>query len=376
MDKTKRLLKYSLCIIVVGLILVVAGFSMGAKFGIIRESSGYRIYNSEDKVIKNEEIAPFKSIEINASFDNIDIIKSDKYAIELEYSKAQNNIDYIVSEDGKLVIKEEMEESMKVSIGYTYSPSYIKVYVPSDINLETIAIKSSNTDLTINNIIANEFLIDCKYGTLNISDLQGEKIDINTNNNKVVMENIITKSLLVKNDYGNINAENINTDNFDIYMNNGDIKINNLKAKSNTIFKNKYGSVEIKNSEFNILNNSMDNGKLDIENVTVVDSNIDNKYGGINLYNFISNDLKIEASNSDIKVDGELKGNTNIISKYGDIKVKTNLSKDLYNYGISCDYGDIKIDGDNFEENIENNSNQENSINVDSNNGDITIDFK
>lgn len=216
MDKTKILFKFSLGMISVGLILLVAGFSMGAKFGIIRNNSGYKIYDSEDKVIINEEIESFKSIEINASFDNIDIIKSNKYAIELEYAKDENNIEYIVSEDGKLVIKAEDDVVIISAIGYTYSPSYIKVYIPSDVELGTIEVKSIQTDLTINSITANEFLINCKYGKLNISDLQVDKIDINTNNNKVEMNNITSKTLVVKNDYGDINAENINTD--DIYV--------------------------------------------------------------------------------------------------------------------------------------------------------------
>lgn len=163
-----------------------------------------------------------------------------------------------------------------------------------------------------------------------------------------------------------------------MYMNNGDIKIDNLKSTNDATFYNQYGSVEIKNSEFDTLNNSMDNGKLDMENVIVMDSTINNKYGKIKGYNFISNGLKIEASNSDINLDGEFKGNTNITSKYGDIKVKTNLYKDLYNYSILCNYGDIKIDEENFENDIENNSDstKENNMRIDSNNGDITVDFK
>ncbi|SFC75984.1 DUF4097 family beta strand repeat-containing protein [Clostridium uliginosum] len=381
MGKTKKLLICSVCIIGVGLILAVAGFSMGGKFGIIKNNAGYKILDKEEGIVKAEESSAFTSIEINSTVDKIDIIKSYKYGIEMEYSSNQNDVDYSIK-DGKLVIQENKLQdafnNISFGIGNTHIPSYIKVYIPGDVDLDTINVKSSNTNFTMNSINVNEIFLNCNYGNLNISDLQGKKIKIDSNNNKININNINTNELIVKNNYGKIDAGNIVTDELKLDMKNGDVNIDNIKANNNTIFQNLYGNIEIRNSEFNVLSNYMNNGRFEMANVKLDSATIDNKYGKIKSNKLISNGLKIESNNSEIDLDGEFKGDTSILAHYGNIKLKTNTSKELYNYSASCDYGNIKIDGDKFEKSIEKKSsnNEQNNIDIVSKNGNITVDFK
>jgi len=222
MRKIKKLAIVSVCIIGVGVVLAIAGFSMGGKFGIVKYKSGYKIFDNEDKIIINEELPGFKSIEINSDIDNIDIIKSDRYGIEMQYGEGEGDINYVV-EDGKLIIEQFKSHMIGIGIGYVNATSYAKVYVPSDIDLDTIDVKASNSNFTMDNINVSESSIDCRYGDLNISDLQGNKIEISGANNDILMNNIVTNELIVSSNYGDLKAENINTDIFKVDMNNGDV---------------------------------------------------------------------------------------------------------------------------------------------------------
>lgn len=86
--------------------------------------------------------------------------------------------------------------------------------------------------------------------------------------------------------------------------------------------------------------------------------------------------MQLKSDNSKIDLDGEFKGNTSIKSDYGDVKIKTSIPQELYNYSVSCEYGNIKIGKEKFENNIKINNNKENGIDIVSNNGNINIDFK
>ncbi len=342
MGRTKKLLICSVCIIGIGLILAVTGFSMGGKFGIIKSNTGYKILDKEDIVIKNEELSDFKSIEINSNLDKIDIIKSDKYGIEIEYGKNENEVNYLIK-DGKLVIKQENSQGIMNNIHFgvvnIYMPNYIKVYVPNEVDLDTIDVKSSTTNFTMDSVNANEISINCSYG-------------------KIDAKNVVTKDLKLD-------------------MKSGNVKLENIKSNNNAVLKNSYGNMKIKNSEFNVLSNYMNNGNFEMDNVKVDNETIDSKYGKIKANNLIANGLKVESNNGDIDLDGEFKGITSISSRYGNIKFRTNIAKELYNYSVLCDYGNINIDGDKFEKKVQNNGNNtQNTIDITSSNGDINMDFK
>lgn len=341
MREMKKLSRISLILIGIGLILALTGFFMGGKLGIVRDNSKFKVFDSKETVIKNEELSSFKSIDITSNFNNIDIIKSDRYAIEMQYEGDNSEVNYTIK-DEKLVIEESKLKNKGINIdfriGDSQIPRYIKVYVPSGVDLDSIDVKSDNANITMNDIIASDILLHCEYG--------------------------------------NINAENINTDIFKVEMDNGNINIKKLNSNNNAVLKNLYGNIQINDSTFNKLSNDVTNGSLNMENTSIDNVIINNEYGNIKSHSLITNGLQIKSDNSKIDLDGEFKGNTSIKSDYGDVKIKTNIPQELYNYSVSCEYGNIKIGKEKFENNIKINNNKENSIDIVSNNGNINIDFK
>ncbi|SFB11388.1 DUF4097 family beta strand repeat-containing protein [Clostridium frigidicarnis] len=341
MRKMKKLSRISLILIGIGSILALTGFFMGGKLGIVRDNSKFKVFDSKETVIKNEELSSFKSIYIASNFNNIDIIKSHRYAIEIQYEGDNSEVNYTIK-DEKLVIEESKLKYKGINIdfriGDSQIPRYIKVYVPSNVDLDSIDVKSDNANITMNDLSASDILLHCEYG--------------------------------------NINAENINTDIFKVEMDNGNINIKKLNSNNNAVLKNLYGNIEINDSTFNKLSNDVTNGSLNIGNTSIDNVIINNEYGNIKSHSLTTNGLQIKSDNSKIDLDGEFKGNTSIKSDYGDVKIKTSIPQESYNYSVSCEYGNIKIGKEKFENNIKINNNKENSIDIVSNNGNINIDFK
>ncbi|MDR5587076.1 DUF4097 family beta strand repeat-containing protein [Clostridium aquiflavi] len=239
----KKLLICSICMIGVGLILAVIGFSMGGKFGIIRDKSGYKILDKEDGIVKIEASSDFKSIEINSTVDKIDIIKSYKYGIEIEYNSNENDVNYSIK-DGKLVIQgnksQDTFNNISFGIGNTHIPSYIKVYVPDAADLDTINVKSSNTKITMNSINANEISINCNYGEIKSNNLIANGLKIASNNSDIDLDGEFKGVTSISSHYGDINLRtNISKElyNYSTSCDYGDINIDGDKF-TNKVEKN------------------------------------------------------------------------------------------------------------------------------------------
>ncbi len=375
---TKKITIVALGLIIFGTILALIGFSMGGKFGIVRGGNGYRIQDKDDKVVKQENLDKFDSIDIKVDLDNIEIIKGDRYAIELEYYKDSNDIIYKV-ENGKLIVKEPSRNSMinfGFNIGFVYTPSFMKVYVPQDVNLNNLDVHSSNSDIKIKDIKSNTISVKCDYGDTIFEDMAASVFNVEVGNGKLAMKNIKAKEIITENKYGELKVEGLESDIFKNVVVNGSATFDNIEVSSSFKIENEYGDVNIKNSFINNLEAKLKNGDLDVENTGSDKVVFTNNYGSINTVDFKSKALDIQCNNSDVTLDGELLGNTTIKSQYGSVTVKTNIEELLYNYNVSCEYGDIIINDSKFEDNFQKNNNGSNNIDISCKNGDAKIEFK
>ena len=94
--------------ILIGFILSVIGFLAGGRFHEISiTTNGVRVYDTnKDKNIVKESfnLDSFNKVNISSNFDlsYIEIVKGDKYKLDLQYDK-ENKIDYSIK-DGVLTI--------------------------------------------------------------------------------------------------------------------------------------------------------------------------------------------------------------------------------------------------------------------------------
>ncbi len=86
--------------------------------------------------------------------------------------------------------------------------------------------------------------------------------------------------------------------------------------------------------------------------------------------------MKIESNAGDIDVSGRLAGDTEIISDFGEVNVRTELEKKDYTFEIKSDVGSVKIDNEKEGSTIETEPSAENHMKINTNVGDIEVEFK
>lgn len=338
MKYTKLITKIALGTIGIGLVLSIAGYIMGGKKDLENMTKEY----VPKSIKETHELGNFKNIDIDMDLDYVEIIKSDSNKIELNYDEKMGKIDYKV-DNGTLSIKKEksnLHKKMNISVNFNFSSrplNYLKIYVSDKSKLESITADLENGDISIDNINAKNLDLDNDNGDIEIKNTKSDKTTINTEN--------------------------------------GNIKIGNSKLDGLCNIDNKHGELLISNSKLKDLEAKLENGNVEFEDLTLKTSSIINKNGDILGKNIISDKNNMSCENGDINISGNITGIYDITNKHGEVKIDSNNSKNLYDYYVKNKTGSIFINTEEFEESVKVDKDHENKLNVNSENGDVVINF-
>lgn len=336
MGKKKKTKAIAVALIAIGTIMAIIGLVCGGTFNVVGGLNGFKIYESKDSVNEKSILDEFTDINLDIGSGDIEIVKGDKYAIEVTYNKEMEDLSFNVA-DNKLTVKSKQDRFIFFNVGAITSESEVKIYVPSNVELNTLIVNNKSGSLSYNNINIKNSDINCDFGNVYIDGVSGEKINIKAKSGKVDIANIKTKELFASVDFGNFSGQNIETVNFE-----GDLKSGSLSL-------NKFTS-----------------------NNAIINSDFGEVYGN----NLLTNGLNIKAKSGKIDVSGELKGQNTLDSDFGDIKVKTSLPKSEYRFNVNMDFGSSVIDGNktsgDYKSILEPASNE---FDVKCKSGNLSIDF-
>ena len=192
-----KVLKTSLCIILIGFILSVIGFLTGGRFREISvTTNGVKVYNiNKDKNIVKESfnLDSFNKVNILSSFDlsYIEVVKGDKYKVDFQYDK-ENKIDYSVK-DGELTISyNSKEEKNIINFGFFNNnlEEGIKLYVPEDCNLDELKINTSSSDIKVDKVNGKNIDINNEYGDIDLLNSSYENIVLKASSGDINLSEI------------------------------------------------------------------------------------------------------------------------------------------------------------------------------------------
>ncbi|SHH95825.1 Putative adhesin [Clostridium collagenovorans DSM 3089] len=336
MYRKKKLVRLAGLLIVSGLILSIIGFVSGGNKDILWKDGKLTIGNSE-KVQVNRDLDKFTDMDLNLSFSDIEVIKSDKYAIELNYFGDVNDIEFKV-ENEKLIVTDEGKSGLRfnINLNLSASDSIVKVYVPQDAEFNNLNISSSSGSIKLNEINSKKTNLSCDFGNVNIENLTSDSIEIEAKSGKVKGKNIKAKDFISKSDFGDIVLENVETELMKTNAKSGEVSLNNV----------------------------------------VTDKFIsESDFGGIKGVKIDSNELLVVAKSGDINLDGTFRGSNVIKNNFGDTTIKTALPKNDYSYNIDMSFGSCNIDGKKFDGDYKNENNSaSNKFEVECKSGDFKLE--
>lgn len=272
MKNKKTIWKLSFLCVVAGIVILFAGMLAGGRPGFYVDRSGVHMAQEkleEDYVRDNISLEKFSSARIHLRYADLQIIPSDKFAVEYCLDGSKKPVCKV--ENGEFILEESRQPASVNFMAFIPSKqtdTYVRLYVPEEQEFTDIRMEQEDGNINIPKMKADSLVIDNKYGDVVIESYDGKEISVNMYDGKFIADKIAAEQIELNSEYG------------DISLREG--KGKNLKSK--------------------LYDGSFDGGNFDIEKV-----HVQNEYGDVNLE--VSGDMKeyaldLETEDGDIEVSG------------------------------------------------------------------------
>lgn len=307
----KMLVGVAAPLLLVSVILMGAGWAMGAKTELTVNIDGYPvnvgftgIRGAVDSGVAtgpaheagDRALDSFNKIDVDVSLGDVTFVVADDYGVELSWYGENYELHYM-NENGKLKVWSTSVPSVGVNFGKNYGGT-VTVYLPEDVRLKEVDVTTALGDISMTSFRADKMEVLADLGDVSLYDA-------------TVGEGSMTLSL-------------------------GDLQISGVTARDLTL--------------------DLSLGDLTATRLTT------------------ENSLDIESSMGLVDVNGSLSGNTEISSSMGDVDLSTDLPEEDYGWDLDVSMGDIYIDGVEQKHSVSR-SGGTHFLEIDSDMGDISLYF-
>jgi hypothetical protein len=373
----KKLLKICGCLMALGLVFAAIGFFTGAQLNLSAGSGGTKSADSTLREIKKENLAAFEAIDMNIDKADIEFVPSDHYGLIINYRGDADQFT-CTDENGTLTVSEKNAASVQFWWGiFAESHNTVKVYLPKDTQLKRLNVKNQYGGFTASGFDSADTDIDLSLGSLKLSDASCGKADFTLSNGKSDIRNIEADTMAFRNDLASSTFENVTVSSSQkatFEASNGSITMKNFTAGPMEI-NNDLGSVTLEKLTAAELKSKLDNGSLKMNDCKIGNLDVENSLGNIDISQLDSKGANIKNESGKTSLEGSLMGETTVNSDMGSITVKTSVSQKLYTFKVSSDLGSITLNGSREGNRITQTGNGENSLQLSSSNGGISLDF-
>ena len=257
MEKTKNKktwIKAALICVLLGAALLIIGRTIGGVPGFYIDRSGL---HTADETLRSETIRgsdtldPFNSIELDIKYADVELITSDRFAIEYCTMAEYKEPDYEVK-NGKLTFRESHSVSL-FNVGLFYKSFgvsteetryYVRIEIPKDTELTNVSLNIESGNLDISSLQADALNISNEYGDISLNQYKGGSLNIQMESGSLSLGALDTAQTKIYNEYGEVYVSDAKGDRLTIQMESSDCQIDRLQF-SDTQIKNEYGNISL-----------------------------------------------------------------------------------------------------------------------------------
>lgn len=264
MKNSRKLLKISFIILVLGVIFIFVGYSFGG-FDYVKNND-INIYRSKRTNRENKQyqkyLDEFSEIDVNFEKVDFEIVHSENEKPYVIYNASNNDHFDISTQNNVLKI---VEKSNKFNtIGYEGT-------IGVDVNfIKDLILNRSHFEMSNNH----------KF-TLCIPKKSFDRINIKTDFGNVNIDSVSSKDLKVDVSFGNLNLKNSQISDLDVHIAKGDINISEIKVDTEIKLENNLGNIALNNCFSDICNIMQNKGNTNFKNIIAKDIKIENNMGNI-----------------------------------------------------------------------------------------------
>lgn len=361
MSKTNKFLAVCAAFIGLGIILYFTGFFLGESvIGIGINRDGFQVYTWNQTKMKetdiletiDSELDAFQSIDMSASYANVEIKESDRFKISYK-TAANHSLSYEIK-DGTLYVDQANNTASSFNymfIGFSGIQSSnirenesITVYIPENTELSKVSISNDcgNTNLSALNASSVSLYMD--YGDISLTDVSAPVIALNINTGDLKMDNITADTLTVTTDYGDAALSAIDASSIITKVNTGSL---NIKDIASGIFETviDYGDLQLSSIDTDSLSVKINTGDLTMADITANTFIADIEYGENNAERItISGNTDITMGSGSLYMKDAAFHTLTADNEYGNVSLRFSSPAADYSYDLFTEYGTIKIE--------------------------------
>lgn len=326
----RKLMRISLIVAsvctVAGLGFALAGYVMGGEPGFWVRRDG--LYTNQDlrdqnakklRVLEKTKIGTIESMDIQVDYNDIVVKPSGDENCYLEYRvfTEEKEPEYAV-DDGTLTFTCIQEAGEKhwgtagffvISYDGTIERGLVTVYVPERTRLDKVTLYTSSGDISYEGPDAGTIDITSEYGDVELSGADAGTVRLTASSGEFRCTEGKYDSFYGKNEYGRTYLRDIDAGEMTVESSSGGVTLKDITAVS-VVVKDMYGDVECSAVKAGDLTVSLSSGGLDVREADIRDGNFENQYG----------DVRLELTG------GEKDYNYDLSVEYGEVKVNNRSS--------------------------------------------------
>jgi len=235
-----------LCI-AVGLVLSAIGLATGASRSLYWDRTGIYISGSGISSITEQNIGSVKSIHVDAGFSDVEFISSDTYGVDL----FGENMEWQWTLEGDVLRVSHNQGTRMMLLNFDFfsgQRNYARIYLPDNVHLETLYIKTGSGNIDIGNFNADNIEVNNSFGNITLSNITSDHLQVDLNSGRFVGTNLTLQSLTYSNRFGNGRFQNVTTQGLSAESNSGDIYIDG-EVSGETIIHAEFGDIRLTTSK-------------------------------------------------------------------------------------------------------------------------------
>ncbi len=203
---TSRHTHIAITMIAFGMLLALVGYFSGGKWSFVLTDEGIQLPESNKLVNNSYKLDDFTNLNVINNYGDVEIVTSDHYALETNVIK-EDDVTYSIKDHTLTVeTKSKKKNGFQFGFGNFRSPS-IKIYVPSDVKLKTVALDSNFGDTTIRGLKYHELNLIEDFGDIILKDTTGEKTEITQSFGDMKLQQFSSNGFVAESEHGDINID-------------------------------------------------------------------------------------------------------------------------------------------------------------------------
>ncbi len=244
----------SIICIVLGAVLMMAGWLMGGHAGFYIDQSGVHgadDMNTPEPIQDHMTLDEFDSIDIQVDYADVKLLLSDEFSVE--YRLIGNPGKPVCEVRNGRFIFQETRRSLPFNIGFftgsfgieSDDPHYfVTVKIPKNTKLSEAVFDIESGDLDISSLQADILKINDEYGKIEISEATGERLAIKLDSCDLKADRLDFSETEISNDYGNIKMKDASGERLTVKLESCDCMIERMDFSEAKI-TDSYGDIRL-----------------------------------------------------------------------------------------------------------------------------------